>query len=104
MTEKIILKETVSKEKVQTDKKPNKKYYKPRKKKENLEAINNEIHEVVNSEKPFVSGENFKIPNTVGRYHIGGTKKFSIYMDKKPNWLHRKCMGIFLGWTWEDNK
>jgi hypothetical protein len=25
-------------------------------------------------------------------------------LDKKPNWLHRKCMKLFLGWTWEDNK
>jgi len=102
MKEKEILRDTVRDSK--PVEKKTKRYYKPRKKKENLESTNNEMHEVVNSEKPFVSSESFKIPNTVGRYHIGGTKKFSIYMDKKPNWLHRKCMKLFLGWTWEDNK
>jgi len=100
MSEKIILKETVSKEKVQVDKTPKKKYYKPRKKKEDGDLN----HEIQNSEKPFVAQNDFKMPNTVGRYSIGGGKKFSIYLDKKPNWLHRKCMKIFLGWTWEDNK
>lgn len=100
MSEKIILKETVSKEKVLTDKKPKKKYYKPRKKKED-DDLN---HEIQNSEKPFVPQNDFKMTNTVGRYSIGGGKKFSIYLDKKPNWLHRKCMKLFLGWTWEDNK
>jgi hypothetical protein len=98
MNEKEILRDTVRDGKPLEKK--TKKYYKPRKKKEE-DTLDRQLE---NSEKPFVSGENFKIPNTVGRYHIGGTKKFSIYMDKKPNWLHRKCMGIFLGWTWEDNK
>jgi hypothetical protein len=98
MNEKEILRDTVRDGKPLEKK--TKKYYKPRKKKEE-DTLDRQLE---NSEKPFVSGESFKIPNTVGRYHIGGTKKFSIYMDKKPNWLHRKCMGIFLGWTWEDNK
>ena len=100
MSEKIILKEKVSKEKVQVDKTPKKKYYKPRKKKEDGDLN----HEIQNSEKPFVAQNDFKMTNTVGRYSIGGGKKFSIYLDKKPNWLHRKCMKLFLGWTWEDNK
>ena len=100
MSEKIILKETVRKEKVQVDKAPKKKYYKPRKKKEDGDLN----HEIQNSEKPFVAQNDFKIPNTVGRYSIGSGKKFSIYMEKKPKWLHRKCMKLFLGWEWEDNK
>ena len=100
MTEKVILKETVTQSKPAVEKKPRKKYYKPKKKKEE-DSLDRQLE---NSEKPFVSSESFKIPNTVGRYHIGGTKKFSIYFDKKPNWLHRKCMKLFLGWTWEDNK
>jgi hypothetical protein len=92
MKEKEILRDTVRDGKPLEKK--TKRYYKPRKKKE----------EEVTDPIKLVETKELKIPNTVGRYHIGGTKKFSIYMDKKPNWLHRKCMGIFLGWTWEDNK
>lgn len=98
MKEKEILKDTVRDGKPLEKK--TKRYYKPKKKKEE-DSLDRQLE---NSEKPFVSSESFKIPNTVGRYHIGGTKKFSIYMDKKPNWIHRKCMKLFLGWTWEDNK
>ena len=97
MKEKEILKDTVREGK--PVEKKTKRYYKPRKKKE--DSLDRQLE---NSEKPFVSGESFKIPNTIGRYYIGGSKKFSIYFDKKPNWLHRKCMKLFLGWTWEDNK
>jgi hypothetical protein len=98
MKEKEILKDTVRDGKPLEKK--TKRYYKPKKKKEE-DSLDRQLE---NSEKPFVSGNGFKIPNTIGRYHIGGTKKFSIYFDKKPNWIHRKCMKLFLGWTWEDNK
>jgi hypothetical protein len=56
----------------------------------------------VNSEKPYVHG--VKMYKSVGKYSIGGPKKFNIYFDEKPNWLHRSCMKIFLGWIWSDNK
>jgi hypothetical protein len=98
MKEKQILKDTVRDTK--PVEKKTKRYYKPRKKNEEGKMT----HEVANSEKPFVAQNDFKVPNTVGRYSIGGGKKFSIFLDKKPNWLHRKCMKLFLGWTWEDNK
>ena len=81
MTEKIILKETITKGKPEVEKKPKKKYYKPRKKREILDIeinkIGDKIHKVVNSEKPYLE-------------------------YKKPNWLHRKCMKLFLGWEWSD--
>jgi hypothetical protein len=99
MTEKVILKETVTQSKPAVEKKPRKKYYKPKKKKE--EEVYDQLE---NSEKPFIPNSEFKAHNTVGRYYIGGGKKFSIHLDKKPKWLHRKCMELFLGWTWEDNK
>jgi len=106
MTEKIILKETVNQGKPVVENKPKKRNYKPRKKKEITENVFSEedkdLHHVVNSEKPYVHG--VKMYKSVGKYSIGGPKKFNIYFDEKPNWLHRKCMKLFLGWTWEDNK
>ena len=58
MTEKIILKETITKGKPEVEKKPKKKYYKPRKKREILDIeinkIGDKIHKVVNSEKPYL--------------------------------------------------
>jgi hypothetical protein len=100
MKEKEILKETHRETKPVSSEKPKKKYYKPRKKKEERLSI-----EVDNSEKPFVSADNaFKLPKTVGKYCMGTGKGFCIHLEKKPNWLHRKCMKLFLGWTWSDNK
>ena len=39
-------------------------------------------------------------PNHVGGYRIGNDKKNYIQFNliKKPKWLHRQCMRIFLGW------
>ena len=39
-----------------------------------------------------------------GCYRIGGVSGLSIFLDKKPNWMHRKLMAICLGWEWIDNK
>ena len=102
MKEKEVLKEThrSEKPKVSTDK-PKKRYYKPKKKKVE------EKHDVFveNSEKPYlVVSNNISIPKKVGSYCIGGGNGFCIHLDKKPNWLHRKSMKLFLGWSWTDKK
>ena len=102
MKEKEVLKEThrSTKPAVSTDK-PKKRYYKPKKKKVE------EKHDVFveNSEKPYlVVSNNISIPKKVGSYCIGGGNGFCIHLDKKPNWLHRKCMKLFLGWSWTDKK
>ena len=103
MKEKEILKETVSKGKPDVEKKPKKRYYKPRKKKEEEENVI--TPEVDNSEKPYVAaGQGLKITKTVGSYCMGNGKRFCIHLENKPNWLHRKCMKLFLGWDWVDNK
>lgn len=101
MNEKIILKENGPSVKTEGEKKPRKKYYKPKKKKETIEK---ELHEVVNAEKPFVSGLGFKVNMYVGKYCIGTGKMFCIHLENKPNWLHRKCMKLLLGWKWTDNE
>lgn len=86
---------------------PKKKYYKPKMKREILEIdvpkIGDKIHNVVNSEKPYVEYKKLVTNNSVGKYFIGNKKGFSIYLDKKPNWLNRKCMKLFLGWEWIEN-
>lgn len=43
-------------------------------------------------------------PNPVGGYRLGKDKNYTLYINLiyKPNWLHRQCMRIFLGWYWED--
>ena len=100
MKEKEILKQTYRSEKplISTEK-PKKKYYKPKKKKEE------EITQIENAEKPYVAAlEGIKIPKTVGSYCIGSKKGFCIHLEKRPSWLHRKCMKLFLGWTWSDSK
>ena len=102
MKEKEILKETVSKGKPDVEKKPKKRYYKPRKKKEEEDTITNQVE---NSEKPYLAASNnITIPKKVGSYCMGGGKGFCIHLDKKPNLLHRKCMKLFLGWSWSDYK
>jgi hypothetical protein len=99
MKEKQILKDTVRDGKPLEKK--TKRYYKPRKKNEEGTMT----HEVANSEKPYVANnDGLKIPNTVGRYCMGTGKGFCIHLEKKPNWLHRKCMKLFLGWDWKNSK
>ena len=99
--EKEILKETVSKGKADAEKKPKKRYYKNKTKKEE----NTLTDEVANSEKPYVAAtQGLKVSKTVGSYCMGDGKRFCIYLENKPNWLHRKCMKLFLGWNWVDTK
>jgi hypothetical protein len=45
-------------------------------------------------------------PNNVGGYRIGKipTGYIQFNLTYKPNWFHRQCMRIFLGWYWFDNK
>ena len=93
MTEKIITKETV-------DGKPKKKYYKPRKKREIIEVDIKDL----DSNHTYIQNGGIKLPNKVGKYCIGagGRDEFCIHFYKKPNWLRRKCMKLFLGWEWKD--
>ena len=62
------------------------------------------FHKVVHTEKPYLEYKKLITNKNVGSYFMGNGKGFHIYLEKKPNWLHRKCMKLFLGWTWEDNK
>ena len=62
-------------------------------------------HQVDNSEKLYLpKNEEYKIVKKVGKYCIGAGEGFCIHFEKKPNWLHRKCMKLFLGWKWNDYK
>jgi hypothetical protein len=93
MTEKIILKETITKGKPEVENKPKKKYYKI--------GLDN-FHKVVHTEKPYLEYKKLITNKNVGSYFMGTGKGFHIHLEKKPNWLHRKCMKLFLGWEWSD--
>lgn len=101
-------KETNFKTEINVQKEPKKKYYKPKKKKEilNIEVpkIGNKIHKVVNSEKPYLEYKKLITNKNVGSYSIGDKKKFRIFLDKTPNWIHRTFMKLFFGWKWNNNK
>ena len=100
MTEKIILKETITKGRPEIEKKPKKKYYKTKIKNEE-----NTLTDVVaNPEKPYVEYKKLITNKNVGSYCMGNGKRFCIHLEKKPNWLHIKCMKLFLGWEWVDSK
>ena len=107
MTEKIILKEKITKGTPEVKTTSKKKYYKPKMKREILEIdvpkIGNKIDKVVNSEKPYLEYKKLITNKNVGSYFMGTGKGFHIYLEKKPNWLHRKCMELFLGWKWIEN-
>jgi hypothetical protein len=45
-------------------------------------------------------GTPFTQLNYVGCYSVGG---LSIYLEKRPKWLHRRMMKLCLGWEWIDN-
>ena len=108
MTEKIILKEKITKGTPEVKTTSKKKYYKPKMKREILEIdvpkIVNKIDKVVNSEKPYVEYKKLITNKNVGSYCMGNGKRFCIHLEKKPNWLHIKCMKLFLGWEWVDSK
>ena len=101
-------KETNLKTEINVQKEPKKKYYKPKKKKEILDIevpkIGNKIHKVVNSEKPYLEFKKLITNKNVGSYSIGDKKKFRIFLDKTPNWIHRTFMKLFFGWKWNNNK
>lgn len=44
----------------------------------------------------------------IGGYDItgnqGGNYSVIFWMTKKPNWFHRICTRLFLGWDWVDKK
>ena len=99
MTEQEIKKETT----------PKKKYYKPKMKREILEIDIPKIgldnyHKIVNSEKPYLEYKKLITNKNVGSYSIGDKKKFRIFLDKTPNWIHRTFMKLFFGWKWNNNK
>jgi len=109
MTEKIILKETITKGNPEVKKTTKKKYYKPKKKREILDIKIDKIgldnfHKVVHTEKPYLEYKKLITNKNVGSYSMGTGKGFHIHLEKKPNWLHRICMKLFLGWTWQDQK
>ena len=109
MTEKIILKEKITKGTPEVKTTSNKKYYKPKIKREILEIDIPKIgldnyHKIVNSEKPYLEYKKLITNKNVGSYFMGTGKGFHIHLEKKPNWLHRKCMKLFLGWEWIDSK
>ena len=101
-------KETNLKTEINVQKEQKKKYYKPKKKKEILDIevpkIVNKIHKVVNSEKPYLEYKKLITNKNVGSYSIGDKKKFRIFLDKTPNWIHRTFMKLFFGWKWNNNK
>ena len=101
-------KETNLKTEINVQKEPKKKYYKPKKKKEILDIevpkIGNKLHKVVNSEKPYLEYKKLITNKNVGSYSIGDKKKFRIFLDKTPNWIHRTFMKLFFGWKWNNNK
>lgn len=106
MNEKNILKETVTPIKVESEKRPKKKYHKHKKLSDTVQSEINDImakniHEVLNAEKPFIS-EGIKVKKSAGSYNVG--KSFHIYFDKKPILIHRFFTKLLLGWKWRDQK
>ena len=107
--EKEILKETITKGNPEVKKKPKKKYYKPKKKREILDikidkiGLNN-FHKIVHTEKPYLEYKKLITNKNVGSYFMGTRKGFHIHLEKKPNWIHRTFMKLFLGWEWKDAK
>ena len=96
MKEREILRDTVRDSKPVLDGKPKKKYYKPRKKREIIEVDIKDL----DPNHVYKQSNGIKLPKKVGKYCIGAGDGFCIHFEKKPNWLHRKCMKLFLGWTW----
>ena len=95
--EKVILKETVSKEKPTTTKK---KTYKPRKKKEiKTEEFKGLEHDMVQRSSEIHS---IYKPLQAGSYKIG--KSFHVFFEVKPNAIHRYFTKLLLGWKWQDQK
>jgi hypothetical protein len=98
MTEKIILKETITKGNPEVESKPKKKYYKPRKKREIIEVDIKDL----DLNHVYVKNGSIKKPEQVGSYKVG--KSFNIFFDKKPNAINRLFAKLLLGWEWQDQK
>ena len=98
MTEKIILKETITKGKPEVEKKPKKKYYKPRNKREIIEVDIKDL----DLNHDYIQNGIIKKPEQVGSYKVG--KSFNIFFDKKPNAINRLFAKLLLGWEWQDQK
>ena len=88
--EKVILKETV----VSGDTRNNKKYNRNRKPKNKVE--NGENNNIKND---FLLIKGIKM---IGSYKIGSN--YFIYLQKKPNFVHRFFTKLLLGWVWKDVK
>ncbi len=102
MTEKPI-----NKEKIITTKKPNKKYYRPKKKKEDIEIkldphTNTFTNETTKYFKTLKNLKNIEDKKIVGKYIIKDSNNFSIKLNTKPCWIHRKIMKLFFGINWVD--
>jgi hypothetical protein len=98
MTEKIILKETITKGKPEVENKPKKKYYKPKKKREIIEVDIKDL----DLNHDYIQNGIIKKPEQVGSYKVG--KSFHIFFEEKPNPIHIFFTKLFLGWKWQDQK
>ena len=72
MTEKIILKETITKGKPEVESKPKKKYYKPRKKREIIEVDIKDL----DLNHVYKQNDGIKLPKKIGKYCIGADDGF----------------------------
>ena len=89
--EKVILKETV----VSGDTINNKKYNRNRKPKNKVE--NGGGNNLVKDDYFLIKGIKM-----IGSYNIGFN--YYIYLQKKPNFVHRFFAKLLLGWVWKDAK
>lgn len=89
--EKVILKKTV----ISGEIKNNKKYSKNRTPKTKVE--NGEDNKIVKNDYLFIKGIKM-----IGSYKIGFN--YFIYLQKKPNIIHRFFTKLLLGWVWKDAK
>tara|TARA_R110000772_G_scaffold57747_5_gene130654 strand:- start:3 stop:191 length:189 start_codon:yes stop_codon:yes gene_type:complete len=46
-----------------------------------------------------LKSSDFRLPEVVGSYDLGGVR---FGLTKKPNKFNRLMVKIFLGWTWKD--
>lgn len=89
--EKVILKETV----ISGNTRNYKKYSKNRKPKNKVE--NGEDNNRVKNDFLLIKGIKM-----IGSYKIG--HNYFIYLQKKPNLVHRFFTKLLLGWVWKDVK
>ena len=90
--EKVVLKETVVSGDTRNN---NKNYNKNRKPKKKIE--NGENNNYVKNDFLLIKGIKM-----IGSYKIGSN--YFIYLQKKPNFVHRFFAKLLLGWVWKDAK